>query len=125
MEPFVGHAAELASLRAELTLVGTPPRATGCWPASRLGSHPLTSPPRLAFGGKGREAMRHTITVVRNRLVAVGALLDALLRALGGVGEGAAVGRRPVSVDLGRGVSRRSQTPVDASAPSGNRNLSD
>jgi hypothetical protein len=69
--------------------------------------------------------MRHTITVFRNGLIAVGELLDELLRALGGVSEGAAVGRRPVSVDLGHGVSRRSQTSVDASAPSGNRNLSD
>jgi hypothetical protein len=69
--------------------------------------------------------MRHTITVLRNGLIAVGELFDVLLRALGGVSEGAAVGRRPVSVDLGHGVSRRSQTPADASASSGNRNLSD
>jgi hypothetical protein len=52
MKPFVGHGAELADLRAELTLVSTSPSATGWWPASRLGSHPLISPPRLAFGGK-------------------------------------------------------------------------
>jgi hypothetical protein len=69
--------------------------------------------------------MRHTITVLRNGLIAVGELLDVLLRALGGVSEEAAVGRRPVSVDLEHGVSRRSQTPADGSASSGNRNLDD
>ncbi len=41
--------------------------------------------------------MRHPITTLRAGLVSVSALLDVFLRALGGVSETTAVGRRPVS----------------------------
>jgi len=41
--------------------------------------------------------MSHPITILRAALVSVSALLDVFLRALGGVSETTAVGRRPVS----------------------------
>jgi hypothetical protein len=44
--------------------------------------------------------MRHTITIFRTGLVAVGALLGVLVCALGGVSSAVALGRRPVSVGL-------------------------
>jgi hypothetical protein len=64
---------------------------------TKTGLTSIEIPATVGDWGEGQEAMRHPMTVFRTGLVSAGALLDVLLRALGGVSETTAVGRRPVS----------------------------